>query len=46
MAKSLNLNSAYEFIFRNLSVIAYMFKTPNSKFANINSVNEKSEPGC
>ena len=45
MAKSLNLNSAYDYIFRSLSMIAYMIEIQNTKFANINSVNEKYEPG-
>ena len=31
---SLNLNSIYYYIFRNLSMIAYMIKIQNSKFSN------------
>ena len=35
MANSLNLNSAYYSIFRNLSKIGYMIEGQKSKFANI-----------
>ena len=35
MAYSLNINSAYYFIFRNLSMIAYIIEVQKSKFANI-----------
>ena len=35
MAKSLDLNSSNYYIFRNLSMIAYMIEIQESKFANI-----------
>ena len=35
MAKSLDLNSAYNYIYRNLSMIASMTEIQESKFANI-----------
>ena len=35
MANSLNLNYVYCFIFRNLSMIAYLIEIQKSKFANI-----------
>ena len=35
MVNSLNLNSAYDFIYRNLSMIAYIIEIQKSKFPNI-----------
>ena len=35
MANSLNINSAKDQIFKNISIMAYMKKTQKSKFANI-----------
>ena len=35
MTNSLNLNSAYYYIFRNLSMIAYLIEFQQLKFANI-----------
>ena len=48
MANSLNLNSAYyHYIFRNLSMIAYMIEIQKSNIANISFGEiEQSEPGC
>ena len=45
MANSLNLNSAFYFIFRNLSLIAYIIGIQKSKFANIKFCEfDQSEP--
>ena len=46
MATSLKLSSAYYYIFRNLSMIAYMIEIQESKFANIKFCDfDQSEPG-
>ena len=46
MANSLNLNSAFYYIFRNLSIIAYIIEIQKSKFANIKFHEfEQSESG-
>ena len=46
MANSLNLNSAYYYIFRNLSMITYIIEIQKSKFANIKFHEfDQSEPG-
>ena len=46
MANLLNLNSAYNYVFRNLSMIAYMIEIQKSKFANIYFLEfDQSEPG-
>ena len=45
MANLLNLNSAYNYVFRNLSMIAYMIEIQKSKFANISFLEfDQSEP--
>ena len=46
MANSLNLNSTNYYIFRNLSMIAYIIEIHKSKFANISFREfDQSEPG-
>ena len=39
MANSLNLNSAHNYIFGNLSMIAYVIEMQKSEFANIDLTN-------
>ena len=47
MANSPNFNFAYYFIFRNLSMIAYIIEIQKSKFANILFREfDQSELGC
>ena len=46
MANSLNLNSAHNYIFGNLSMIAYIIEMQKSEFPNIELRGfDQSEPG-
>ena len=46
-SNSLNLNSAYYYIFRNLSMIAFIIEIQKSKFVNIELRKfDQSEPSC
>ena len=46
MVNSQNLNSAYYYIFRNLSMIAYVIEIHKSKFANVYFHEfDQSQPG-